>query len=115
LTTSLKPMIDNQTKTMALIEKIIADLPISAIPTTQLIRGLRESGIKMIPNQSLQIVSIVYLGDEGGIGCGIKWLENQESAVITSLTHILVNPLHPLAKEIKAYQNKRIKKLSKIR
>ena len=108
-------MIDNQTKTMGLMEKLKAELPISATPTKHLIRGLRENGIEMTPNQVLQIESVVYLGDEGGIGCGIKWSENQESAVLTSLTHILVNPRHPLAKEIRAYQDKRIKKLSKIR
>ena len=41
-------MIDNQTKTMALIEKIKAELPISAIPTTYFL-SFPRSGVGMPP------------------------------------------------------------------
>lgn len=109
-------MIDNQVRTMALIEKLKAALPINALPTEQLIAGLKEkSNIEITPGQIMEIESVMYLGDVGGIACAIKWQEGQDSAVITSITHLKVSYPHSLAKDIKDYQDRRIKKLSKIR
>ncbi len=109
-------MIDNHAKTMELMEKMKAQLPIPARPTRAFARLMREKGVKMKPNQDLQIENVLYMGDEGGISCGLQWpgRDQEETAVVTSLTHIRVKAGHPLAKDIRAYQVARTQKLAQI-
>jgi hypothetical protein len=61
--------------------------------------------------QKLQIENVLYLGDDGGIGCEVGILQ-KGTVVITSLTHIRVKISHPIGKEIRKYQNERINKLA---
>jgi len=76
---------------------------------------MRENDIKIKPKQILRIENVLYLGDEGGIGCEVKWSKNQTSAVITSLTQVKVQSKHPLAADIRAYKTERQKRLAQIR
>jgi hypothetical protein len=105
-----RDMIDNYTKAMKLVEKMKAHLPIPARPEKAFIRTMRENRTKVTPGQELQIESVLYLGDEGGIACAVEW-PGQEMAVIVSLTHIHVEESHPLAKDIQAYQIERSQRL----
>lgn len=107
-------MIDDYNKTMALLNKLKADLPIPVRPTRAFIHSMRENDIKIKPKQTMQIDDVLYLGDEGGIGCSVQWSKNQKTAIITSLTHIRLQNHHPLAKDVRAYQIERTKKLSQI-
>ena len=100
-------MIDNFEYAMELIKKMEAHLPIAAQPTKNFIHAMRKNGIKIKSNQKLQIESITYLGDEGGIGCCVGLLKKGE-VVITSLTHIRVKSSHPLVKDIRKYQKMRV-------
>jgi hypothetical protein len=104
-------MIDNYEKTMALIKKMEAHLPIPAQPTKRFIHGMRKDGIKVKSTQKIQIENVLYLGDDGGIGCEVGILK-EGTVVITSLTHIRVKNSHPIGKEIRSYQNGRINKLA---
>lgn len=61
-------MIDDYVRAMELMRKMEAQLPIPARPTRRFIQAMRDSGIKVRPGQSLQIESVLYMGDEGGIG-----------------------------------------------
>ena len=58
------------------------------------------------------IEKVLYFGDEGGIICVVK--NPGKEAIMVSLTHLRVKANHPLAKDIRAYQMRRIKKLSQI-
>ncbi len=107
-------MIDDYDRTMALLNKLEAGLPIPVLPTRAFIHTMRENDIKIKPKQTMQIESVLYLGDEGGIGCSVNWSRNQDSAIITSLTHVRVQNKHPLAKDVRTYQIERTKKLSQI-
>ena len=64
-------MLDNQKITMALIKEMEENLPIPVLPTKLLVKNLREQkqNIKLKSNTKMEIQRIVYLGDEGGIGC----------------------------------------------
>jgi hypothetical protein len=104
-------MIDNYEFTMALIKNMEDHLPIPAEPTKNFVHAMRKNGIKVKSNQKLQIESLTYLGDEGGISCCIGILK-QGKVVITSLTHIRVKNSHPLGKDITKYQQMRIKALA---
>ena len=49
---------------------------------------------------------------EAGISCDITPLGMEKSPIICSLTHLRVSPAHPLAKEIRAYQTARTRRLA---
>ena len=104
-------MIDSYKETMILIKKMEEYLPIPAQPTKNFIRGMKKNGIKVKSKQQLQIESIMYLGDEGGIGCCVGLLK-KDQVVVTSLTHIRVKSSHSLGKDIRKYQKNRIDALS---
>jgi hypothetical protein len=104
-------MIDNYTQTMKLMRKMEEHLPIPAEPTKKFIYAMRKHGIKVKPNQPLQIESIQYLGGEGGIGCCVGTLKAGE-VVVTSLTHIRVKSSHVLGKDIRNYQRERVDELA---
>jgi hypothetical protein len=99
-------MIDNYEFAMALIKKMEEHLPIPAEPTKKFIHAMRKNGIKVKFNQKIQIESITYMGDEGGIGCCVGILKKGE-VVVTSLTHIRVKNAHTIGKDIKKYQKMR--------
>ena len=100
-------MIDNYEYAMGLMKKMEKHLPIPAQPTKTFIHAMRKNGIKVKSNQKLQVESIVYLGDEGGIGCCVGLLKKGE-VVVTSLTHIRVANSHILGKDIRKYQKMRV-------
>jgi hypothetical protein len=50
-------------------------------------------------------------GDEGGICCGIQPQAGDKQAQIISITHLEVDPLHPLASDIQQYQRQRTRTL----
>ncbi len=106
-------MIDNYTEVMALIEKLKAQLPMSAYPTEAVVHSLRQGDPNITTKQELQIQDVLYLGDDGGIAC-VVYLPEKKTISITSLTHLTIPASHPLAAEIKAYQTKRIQKLTKM-
>jgi len=60
----------------------------------------------------LQIESVLYTGDEGGISCAIQLPGAEGTVTLASLTHIRVPSSHPLFKEIRAYQIARIRNLA---
>ena len=106
-------MIDNYAQAMELLEKMKAQLPIPARPTKAFLQAVRGGKMQMRPGQEILIESVLYLGDEGGIGCAIQ-LPEKGTVTITSLTHIHVEANHPLAQEIHAYQAERTRKLAQV-
>ena len=105
-------MIDDYAKAMELVRKMEAHLPIPARPTGAYRRAMREQGIKVAPDQELQIQDVLYLGDEGGIACNVTPSKDAEEAIIVSLTHLRVRRQHPLAQEIRAYQRERTRRIA---
>ena len=105
-------MIDDYTQAMELVRKMEAHLPIPARPTGAFIRAMREQGVKVARDQELQIKHVLYLGDEAGISCDVTLSRDAEEMLIVSLTHLRVAPRHPLAKEIRAYQRERTRRLA---
>jgi len=102
-------MIDNYAETMALIERMKQQLPIPALPTRATVRNMRHNKIKLSKKTYAKIESVLYMGDEGGIGCSISMPDN--TVLVISLTHLKIKESHPLAKDIAVYQKNRIKKL----
>jgi N6-adenosine-specific RNA methylase IME4 len=107
-------MIDNHDEAMELVQKMEAQLPIIVHPGKVLIQSMREKGIKLASGQELEIEKVHYLGDEGGIGCGIRLATKEEGVMVVSLTNLRVIPGQPLTEEIWAYQLERTKKLTEL-
>ncbi len=107
-------MIDNYSEVVDLISKMEEALPIPMYPTKAFAHLMREQGVKVKSKGEVLIEKIFYLGDEGGIMCAVVVPKQKEEVFITSLTHLRVKAKHPLAKDIRAYQMRRIEKLSQI-
>ena len=105
-------MIDDPTQVTALMQKMKAHLPIPAQATNALVRTLRASAGNIASKRRMQIEKVMYLGDEGGIGCSLKVPGQEDTALVVSLTHLRLPSTHPLAPDVRAYQIARTKKLA---
>ena len=105
-------MIDDYAKAKELMRKMEAQLPIPARSTGAFVRALRERGVKLPRDQELQIQRVFYAGDEGGIMCDVTLSEEAKEAIIVSITHLRVSARHPLAQEIREYQQERTRRLA---
>ena len=104
--------IDDRVETRKLLQDIEANLPIAVRLNAHGISSLREQG-KYIENSDdvLQVDSVLYTGDMGGILCAIECqmdADSDKKLLMTSITHLKIDPSHPLAEQIKRYQKKRI-------
>ena len=108
-------MIDNPKQVKTLMLKLKSHLPIPAEATDLLIRNLRTNSINISPNSRIEITDVMYMGDEGGICCALKVIDQEEIAVVASLTHLRLPNTNPLSPDIRAYQTLRTKKLARNR
>jgi hypothetical protein len=106
-------MIDNPEKTKSLMSEMEEVLPIPVITTPELIDTLRGQGIRLPKDFICKIEELHYLGDDGGICCGLSQPTEIHDPLIVSLTHLRINKQHKLAKKIINYQKKRVKKLAR--
>ncbi len=104
-------MIDNYRKATVLVAKMNAALPIPARPSRSLVDLLRQRGVMLDADSCLQIRNVIYGGDEGGITCEISPAGSKE-VLLSSLTQLHIDRGHPLAGEIRAYQERRTRRLT---
>jgi hypothetical protein len=107
-------MIDDIEKSVALVERMLAALPIRALTTMRLRRTLQQTSKRVFPREC-SVTEIRYLGDEGGITCDLDFgFNDAKEKHIVSITHLMFDRRNPLAREIKAYCKHRIKRLKKL-
>jgi hypothetical protein len=106
-------MIDNQKQVTALMQKLKMNLPIPVKATDVLIRNLNTNSINISQDSSIEIIDVIYMGDEGGICCALKVIDQEEVAVVVSLTHLRLLSTNPLSPDVHAYQALRTKRLAK--
>jgi hypothetical protein len=106
--------IDNVDETLKLIKKMEKHLPILVRPTSALVKMLRKQGMYLDRYKPLEIRNVLYMGNEGGISCDITPKGRESTPLICSLTQLEVTGNDPLAEEIKAYQQQRMKKLARL-
>jgi hypothetical protein len=103
--------IDNPVETRELLQKLEASLPIAVRLNEHGFNSLREQGKNINNDIVLQVDSVLYIGDMGGILCAIECEMGSDSGkevLMTSITHLKIDPSHPLAEQIKQYQKKRL-------
>lgn len=111
--------IDDYDTVVKLMDKMQPLLPIPAYPTPELVRTLRQNGIKISTSRPLFIKHLFYHGDVGGISCevtltpGGTGTNEAKEAIVVSLTHLRMAPGHPLYHDIRAYQRERVRRIAK--
>ena len=105
-------MIDDSAQVIDLMGKIEAQLPIPATPTSATIKQLRAQGLKLGVGRVLFIQRVFYAGDQGGIMCDVTPTKDAKTVIVISLTHLRATPSHPLSRDIRAYQQQRIRRLA---
>jgi hypothetical protein len=106
-------MIDDPDKTSRLIAALQASLPIETRLPASLIRSLSERTPDVAIPEKCNVVSIFYMGEDGGIMCALDiGGPNAKAAHVVSITHLVFDRKAPLFHQIDAYQRHRIKKLN---
>jgi hypothetical protein len=106
-------MIDNPELIERLHTKLQEALPISARVTPEVAAAIQaENPTSLIP-LVCSITWVSYAGDEGGIVCRLDFGRENKKQVFASITHLRFDPGLPLAREITAYQKRRVKRLSR--
>ena len=105
-------MIDDLEKTDRLVAQLKASLPLE----TRLSQSLKASLITQSPDlvtlDTCHVTRIFYLGEEGGIMCGLDiGGPETKTPYIVSITHLTFNRRMPLFRQIDAYQRHRTKKI----
>ena len=106
-------MIDNPKQVTTLMQKLKSHLPIPAKATDALIRNLRSNSINLSANTGIEIKDVMYMGDEGGICCALRVIDQEEVAVVVSITNLRLPNTHLLSPDVRAYQTLRTKKLAR--
>jgi hypothetical protein len=106
-------MIDDIEKSMALVERMRAALPMRAFTSMELRRTLQEASKRVFPHDC-NVTEIRYMGEEGGVACHLDFgFGDTKQVHIVSITHLKFDRRNPLAREIEAYCKHRIKRLKK--
>jgi len=106
--------IDDVEKSVALVERMRAALPLRAFTTIGLRKTLRQALKRDFPCQC-SVTGIRYMGDEGGIACDLDFgFDDTKNVHIVSITHLRFDRRHPLAREIESYCKHRIKRLKRL-
>lgn len=107
------------TREQILINKVTPNLPIIVYPEKEILGKLRENFTdeSISQNTELEIHSMLFAGDMGGITCEIRTLnldtEKQETVFLCSLTHFRVKRGQSYYEELEKYRIKRIRKLQR--
>ena len=105
--------IDDFEAAKALTAKLEKTLPFHVRPGQEFLKMMRDRG-ELIHADTVMTVSWVgYSGDIGGINCTLEaWSgKDEKERFVVSITHLVIDPQHPLASAVIAYQKKRVHRL----
>jgi hypothetical protein len=108
-------VIDNLDQTGRLLCKLEEALPLAARATPALAASIRWQSGGIEVSRFCRVTRVHYLGDEGGIMCRLAFdADTGPGTFIVSITHLLFDRRHPLAREIAGYQKHRVKRLCHV-
>lgn len=107
-------MIDDPDKTNRLTAEIEASLPLEIRLSPDVKRTfVKQSPQSLIPDKCM-VTKIFYMGDEGGIMCGLDiGGPDTKTPFIVSITHLIFDRRCPIFRQIETYQRHRVKKLKR--
>lgn len=105
--------IDNSEEAQALTKALEKTLPFQVRAGKEFLKMMRDRGESISDKTDITVSAIVYTGDMGGINCTLESYSGGtlKEVFVVSITHLVIDPQHPLAKEVNAYQQKRIRGL----
>jgi hypothetical protein len=106
-------MLDHPKKTAQLLGVLKAAAPFEVELTSSLIEHLRAENVIEVDRKRHVVSDLSYAGDEGGIVCHLSRSQEEERALVVSLTHVRVPRSMPLAAAVLDYQKHRMKKIKK--
>ncbi len=106
--------IDNFAAAQDLTDRLKATIPFRVQANKQLLARVQNEGYLANTDTSFDVDLVAYSGDIGGINCGFS-IPNQNELpaqqFVVSITHLQIDPNHPLAAEVQDYQRRRIRGL----
>lgn len=107
-------MIDNPAQVKRLLGRLEDALPLVFSISPPLAATMRGEAPGMAVPAQCQVTWVSYAGDEGGIMCRLQLSGGGgDRQFFASLTHLVVRPGTPLAREITAYQKHRRRRLTR--
>lgn len=105
--------IDNFEEAQALTKALEKTLPFQVRAGKEFLKMMRDRGESISDKTDITVSAIVYTGDMGGINCTLESYSGGtlKEVFVVSITHLVIDPQHPLAQEVSAYQQKRIRGL----
>jgi hypothetical protein len=106
--------IDDFVEAQALTDKLQDTLPFKVLPTKFFLNFLLDRGESVPADAEFVVESLFYSGDGGGIICALAdspVFSNSQEKMVISISHLKIDPDHPLAMEVIEYQRKRIHRL----
>jgi hypothetical protein len=105
-------MIDNIEQVERLLPKLLASLPLHAALTPELGACMRKDAPEYDVPRQCEILDISYAEYSTGIMCKLVLAGPGGDRVFhVSITHLIFDRRHPLAREIAAYQKHRLKRM----
>jgi hypothetical protein len=108
-------MTDDLVRVDALLAKMKEALPLHATPLPDLAAVMRRQRPEANLPRQWRITEVTYAGDPGGIMCHLD--AGQDSGAgrfVVSITQVTFDRRVPMAREIAAYQKRRVKWLRKL-
>jgi hypothetical protein len=98
---------------MDLSNRLEATIPFQVKPGKQLLKMMRNRGDRIDADTSFNVTSVMYSGDAGGISGKLERVNGKSlsTTYVVSMTQVTIDPNHPLAAEVQAYQQRRIRLL----
>lgn len=106
--------IDNYAEAQDLSDRLEATIPFQVTIGKELLKMMRDKGERVNADMVFNVNLVKYSGDIGGINCGLAALEDMPETseqYVVSITHLKIDPAHPLAAEVQTYQQTRIRGL----
>ena len=99
--------IDDYSSALSLSNQLDASVPFKVRPGKPLLKLMKDKGTPMSAERDYLVEKVMYSGDEGGIICMLQSEPTDKEMVGSSLTHLIIDPEHPLAESVKVYQRQR--------
>ncbi len=103
--------IDDYASATSLTKQLEASMPFTVRPGKPLMKLMKEQGTPMSADRDYVVEKVMYSGDEGGIICMLQGAKTDKTLVGSSLTHLIIDPAHPLAEAVSAYRQQRTRQL----
>jgi hypothetical protein len=103
--------IDNYDSAISLSHQLEASVPFKVRPGKPLLKLMQDKGTPMSAERDYTVEKVMYSGDEGGIICMLQGKATDKEQIGASLTHLVIDPGHPLCEPVRVYQRQRTHRL----